>query len=59
MKSEILLFKQPSEHYSLLSLMYGHQFNHDEYNFSVPADEAESLQQQTLANHIEDFCDCV
>jgi len=59
MKSEALLFKQPTQHYSLLSLMYGQQFNSfDDYS-ALPAGDFELLQKQELAGHIEDFCDCV
>ncbi len=45
---------QVSPHYSLIGLMYGQPF--------VPEPEVhdlESLQQEALAGHIEDFCDCV
>ena len=44
-----------TQHYSLMSLMYGHQFDR-EPDFS---EEQAPLLQQELASHIEDFCDCV
>lgn len=45
---------QASQHYSLLGLMYGQQFHQEEESRDL-----ETLQQDALAGHIEDFCDCV
>jgi hypothetical protein len=38
-----------------MSLMYGNQFDHEPDLTAIQ----ESLQQQDLVSHIEDFCDCV
>jgi hypothetical protein len=49
---------QTRPHYSLLSLMYGHQFVIPNSPSADQADD-DSIQQGELAAHIEDFCDCV
>ena len=50
---------QTTQHYSLMSLMYGHQFNQYDDASTQGLQELGLLQQQDLASHIEDFCDCV
>lgn len=59
MKLETLTFAQPLEHYSLIGLMYGHQFNRLPDEQKQDSDSLEALKQQDLVSHIEDFCDCV
>ncbi len=59
MEMEIMGMMQTAQHYSLMSLMYGHQY-HQQQDLQTPGfHDMGLLQQQVLVSHIEDFCDCV
>ena len=59
MKFETLPVPHSTQHYSLISLMYGQQFGDKQHTLPEYPADLETLKQQDLANHIEDFCDCV
>lgn len=59
MKLDTLVLPQSTQHYSLMSLMYGHQYNQQQDVQMTGLQGLEDLQRQDLVSHIADFCDCV
>jgi hypothetical protein len=58
MKFETIAASQFPQHYSLIGLMYAHQFK-PTIDLQNHTDVPEAPSRADLARHIEDFCDCV